>query len=169
MCGSLLSLTARHVPGGVLQSRHCPPSQGIKMSFNIHLSKAIRKVTLLRKERVRKRRKTQYLLKAITSTLNYPLLTSKFHWAINGKPNSHVVLFLPSFLPSSLPPSLSWAACAVYGSSQARGQIGATAASLHHNNTGSEPCLPPIPQLTVTPALQPTELGQVSNRHPHRY
>ena len=42
------------------------------------------------------------------------------------------------------------AAC---GSSQARGPVGATAASLHHShsNTGSEPCLRPTPQLMATP------------------
>ena len=39
------------------------------------------------------------------------------------------------------------AALAACESSQARGQIGAAAASLHHSNAGSEPCLPPIPQL----------------------
>ena len=33
------------------------------------------------------------------------------------------------------------AACAAYGSSQARGQIGEVAASLRHSNTGSKPCL----------------------------
>ena len=40
-----------------------------------------------------------------------------------------------------------------YGSSQARGQIGATAAGLHfsHSNVGSEPHLRPTPQLTATP------------------
>ena len=40
-----------------------------------------------------------------------------------------------------------------YGSSQARGQIGAAATSLHHShsNSGSEPCLRPIPQLKATP------------------
>ena len=39
-----------------------------------------------------------------------------------------------------------------YGGSQARGQIGATAASLHHspNNLGSQPCLRPTPQFTAT-------------------
>ena len=38
-----------------------------------------------------------------------------------------------------------------YGSSQARCQIGATAAGLHHshNNMGSELCLQPTPQLTA--------------------
>ena len=38
------------------------------------------------------------------------------------------------------------------GGSQARGLIGAAAASLHqsHSNAGSEPCLRPTPQLTAT-------------------
>ena len=42
---------------------------------------------------------------------------------------------------------------AAYGSSQARDQIGATAASLHHShsNMGSEPHLQPTPQLMATP------------------
>ena len=42
---------------------------------------------------------------------------------------------------------------AAYGGSQARGLIGAVAARLHHShsNTGSEPCLQPIPQFTATP------------------
>ena len=42
---------------------------------------------------------------------------------------------------------------AAYGSSQARGPIGAVAAGLHHghSNKGSEPQLQPIPQLTATP------------------
>ena len=40
-----------------------------------------------------------------------------------------------------------------YGNSQARGQIGAPAASLHHShsNMGSELHLRPTPQLTATP------------------
>ena len=40
-----------------------------------------------------------------------------------------------------------------FGSSQARGQIGAVAADLYHShsNSGSELCLWPIPQLIVTP------------------
>ena len=44
------------------------------------------------------------------------------------------------------------AASMAYGCSQARGQIGAVAAGLHHShsNKGSKPCLQPIPQLTVT-------------------
>ena len=54
-----------------------------------------------------------------------------------------------------------------YGGSQARGQIGATAAGLCHSNTGSEPHLRPIPQLTATPDPQPAEQGQGSNQKPH--
>ena len=40
-----------------------------------------------------------------------------------------------------------------YGTSQARSQIGVTAASLHHSHSpaGSKPCLQPTPQLTPTP------------------
>ena len=38
-----------------------------------------------------------------------------------------------------------------HGSSQARGQIGATAACLHHSNARSEGPLQPTPQLTATP------------------
>ena len=40
-----------------------------------------------------------------------------------------------------------------YGGSQARGQIRAVAAGLHHNhsNMESEPGLLPTPQLTATP------------------
>ena len=48
-----------------------------------------------------------------------------------------------------------------YGGSQATGQIGATAASLHHShiNVRSEPRLLPTPtsQLTAMPDPQPTE------------
>ena len=41
---------------------------------------------------------------------------------------------------------------AAYGSSQARGQIGAASAGLHHShsNARSEPGLQPIPQLMAT-------------------
>ena len=40
-----------------------------------------------------------------------------------------------------------------YGSSQAKGLIRAGAAGLchSHSNVGSEPCLPPTPQLTAMP------------------
>ena len=49
-----------------------------------------------------------------------------------------------------------------YGSSQARGRIVTTAASLHHrhSNSGSEPHLQPTPQLRATLDTQPTEWGQ---------
>ena len=60
---------------------------------------------------------------------------------------------------------------AAYGHSQARGRIGATAADLHqsHSNSGSEPCLRPIPHLTATLDLEPTEQGRGLNPHPHGY
>ena len=46
-----------------------------------------------------------------------------------------------------------WAAPAAYGGSQARGLIGAVAASLRqgHSNAGSEPSLQPTSQLAATP------------------
>ena len=46
-----------------------------------------------------------------------------------------------------------------YGSSQAKGRIGAVAASLHHSpsNAGLEPRLRPTPQLAATLDPQPTE------------
>ena len=49
--------------------------------------------------------------------------------------------------------AISRAAPVAYGGSQARGLIRAVAAGLHlsHSNTGSEPHLQPIPQLTTTP------------------
>ena len=43
------------------------------------------------------------------------------------------------------------AALEAYGVSQARGQIGATSAGLHHSNTRSEQHLQPTPQLTAMP------------------
>ena len=56
-----------------------------------------------------------------------------------------------------------------YGSSQARGWIGAVAASLHpsHSNSRPELQLRPTPQLTANPDPQPTEQTQGSNPHPH--
>ena len=52
-----------------------------------------------------------------------------------------------------------------YGSSQARGQFWAVAASLCHSNMGSELHLQPIPRLMATPEPQPTKWGQGSNLH----
>ena len=65
--------------------------------------------------------------------------------------------------------AISWDALTAYGGSQARGLIGAVAASLRqsHSNVGSEPCLQPTPQLTATPDPQPTEQGQGLNPQPH--
>ena len=59
----------------------------------------------------------------------------------------------PSLPASLLLVCLFSAAPAAYGGSQARGLIGAVAASLHqsHSNAGSKPCLQPIPQLTARP------------------
>ena len=58
---------------------------------------------------------------------------------------------------------------AAYGSSQARGRIGATAVGLHHghSNTGSELHLQLTPQLRAMP--DPTEQGQGSNLHLDEY
>ena len=60
---------------------------------------------------------------------------------------------------------------ATRGGSQARGQIRATAAGLHHSHSyaGSEPHLPPTPQLTARPDPQPTERGQGRNPSPRGY
>ena len=44
-----------------------------------------------------------------------------------------------------------WAAPVAYGSSQARGRIGAVATGLHHSSLGSEQSLRPTQQLTATP------------------
>ena len=56
-----------------------------------------------------------------------------------------------------------------YRSSQARGRIGATAASIRHShsNARSELCLRPTPLLMAKPDPKPTERGQGSNLHPH--
>ena len=49
-----------------------------------------------------------------------------------------------------------------YGSSQARGQIRATAVGLHHSqsNSGSKLCLQPTPQLMATPDPYPLSKGR---------
>ena len=49
--------------------------------------------------------------------------------------------------------AFSRAAPVAYGGAQARGLIGAVAAGLRpsHSNSGSEPRLPPTPQLRATP------------------
>ena len=59
----------------------------------------------------------------------------------------------------------------LYGSSQARGRIGAAAAPLSHSHSSirSQPHLQPTPQLTPMPDPQPTEQGQGLNPQPHGY
>ena len=71
-------------------------------------------------------------------------------------PSYRVVFFFWLFL------LLFRGAPAAYGISQARGQIRAAAAGIHHshNNTGSELHLWPTPQLMAMPDPQPTEQGQ---------
>ena len=64
--------------------------------------------------------------------------------------NSFSSLFLSFFLLSRAMPT-------AYGSFQARGQTGATAACHSHSNAGPEPCLQPIPQLMAMPDPRPTE------------
>ena len=61
------------------------------------------------------------------------------------------------------------AAPVAYGGSQARGQIGAVAAGLHHSHsdTGSKPHLQPTQQLSAMADPQPTKQGQGLNAHPH--
>ena len=58
-----------------------------------------------------------------------------------------------------------------YGSSQARGHIGAAAAGLRHShsNARSEPCLWPVPQLMAMLDPLPTEQGRGLNLHPNGY
>ena len=60
---------------------------------------------------------------------------------------------------------------AAYGSSQARGRIGTTAAGLYHSHSslGSEPHQRPTPQLTAMLDPRPTEWGQGLNPSPHGY
>ena len=62
----------------------------------------------------------------------------------------HLCEYTFHFFPSSL---FLRAAGAANGSSQARGQIRATAAGLHHSysNAGSEPRLQPMLELSATP------------------
>ena len=58
-----------------------------------------------------------------------------------------------------------------YGSSQAKGRIGATAAGLHHShsNLGSQLHLQPTHSSWQHWIPDPTEQGQRSNLHPHGY
>ena len=64
-----------------------------------------------------------------------------------------IIIIIFFCLLSFIVVAISWAAPAAYGGSQARGRIGAVAASLRqsHSNAGSELRLQPTPQLTATP------------------
>ena len=116
-----------------------------------------------------------------------------FHWAMMGTPPSGLyskVIYsvkpsLNQTISNCKPPTSLLLHCfldhfcfclfratpAAYGNSQAKGQIGATAAGLHHSHgsSGSEAHLQPTPQLMAMPDPQPTERGQGSNLHPHGY
>ena len=96
-----------------------------------------------------------------------------FHWAMMRTPQKFhfIYLFLFFIIIFFLSFVFSKSAPMAYGSSQARGQIGAVAAGLRQSdsNTGSEPRLQPTPQLTATQDPQPTERGQGTNLHPHGY
>ena len=76
----------------------------------------------------------------------------------------NIILFIYLFLVFRATP-------VTYGSSLARGQVGAIPAGLHHSHTneGSKPHVRPTPQLTAMPDTQPTEQGQGSNLRPHVY
>ena len=78
---------------------------------------------------------------------------------------SHFCFFVGSFVCCFL----FRVAPLAYVSSQARGRIGAVAASLHHShsNSGSEPHRQLTLQLTATPDTLSTEQGQGLNLHPH--
>ena len=63
--------------------------------------------------------------------------------------------------------AISWAASVAYGGSQARGLIGAVAASLRqsHSNAGSELCLQPTPQLTASQIFNPLSKARDRTRN----
>ena len=103
-----------------------------------------------------------------------------YHWATMGTHNRYNIYMKPQKIPKSqsnlekekqsrwitIPNfntplffffNLFMAALSACGSSQAKGQIRATATSQchSHTNSGSEPCLWPIPQLTALSILNP--------------
>ena len=81
---------------------------------------------------------------ALLRPLAWELLYAAF--AKKQKKKSLFVFFFGLF-------ATSWADPTAHGGSQARDQIGATAAHLchSHGNTESEPCLRPTPHLMATP------------------
>ena len=82
---------------------------------------------------------------------NYIILKSLINYVTHQNNGSEIF----KGIQNTLPWYFFWAgaAPAAHGSSQAMGQTGAAAASLHHshshNNEGSEPYLWPIPELTA--------------------
>ena len=66
---------------------------------------------------------------------------TKFFLELQMFLNFYFILFYFAFLRATP---------VVYGGSQSRGEIGGTAAGLHHSHTRSEPRLRPTPQLTAT-------------------
>ena len=103
------------------------------------------------------------------------------HWATRELPAYfnilHHVLFIPKFTSMWLANKGFYffiflrAAPVTYGSSQARGQIRAAAASLHHRHSNARPeqRLRPAPQLMATSHFSPTEWGQGLSPSPHGY
>ena len=95
------------------------------------------------------------ILRGIVKIYNIPMYLLKYN----------IYLFIHLFI------LLFRATPMAYGSSQARGQIGATAASLRHShsNARSQLHLQPTAQLTATPDPWPTEWSQGLNPYPHGY
>ena len=101
-------------------------------------------------------------------SLIYSILSFKMFWCRNWhsivinymliKISKNEMVFLFCFCIFGATPM-------VYGGSQARGQIRATAASLHHSHSHarSELRLRPKPQLMAMPDPQPTDRGQGAN------
>ena len=99
-----------------------------------------------------------------------------YYWKLFPWPSSVIFFFLSNTWFTDIWNTyivfcLFRAAPAAYGGSQAKGQIGAVTAGLHHSrsNTESEPRLWPLPQITAMPDLGHAQQGQGSNPHPHGY
>ena len=95
-------------------------------------------------------------------------LIGSFKPLVSPRPLWVLLLYLESWLADFFF-FLFRAAPTAYGSSQARGHIGAVAADLHHNpsKAGSELCLRPTLQLMSMPDPSPTGRGQGLNPPPY--
>ena len=95
------------------------------------------------------------------ANINIGVLSCQYQKTHSDKLNSFFLFFFFLFR----------AALAAYVSSQARGQIGAASAGLHHShsNTRSKHQLQPATQLTAMPDPSPAEQGQGLNLHPYGY